>query len=295
MSLGGLTANQPAATENRIDSDLQRAATDALGQREGTIVVMDPQTARVRAIVNREMAFANSFSPGSTIKPFVALTALRAGVIDQNSRTLCREHYSHKDYATVCAHPRNLSPLNPTEAIAYSCNYYFGTLGERLEEEQLSETLRSFGFGRPTGAAGDHEATGTLLRGKRDPRNTLGEGNYLLATPMQLLTAYAALLNGGQLLTPNVAPASEFRTDRRAQLEIAPQDRALIIAGMRGAVRYGTAKNAGLDLPELKIFGKTGTSTQPNGFFARKGGLSVLPQNVRPRIRHRLTRLSWAS
>ena len=111
--------NEDALTETRIDDALQRAATDALGQRAGTIIVMDPQTGRVRAVVNPEVAFASSFAPGSTIKPFVALAALRAGVIDQSSRTLCREHYSQKDFATVCAHPRDLPPLNPAEAIAY--------------------------------------------------------------------------------------------------------------------------------------------------------------------------------
>src|ERR1700682_4693166 len=121
------------ATANQIDGVLQRAATNALGQREGTIIVMDPQTGRVRAVVNPQVAFADSFAPGSTVNPFVALAALGAVLIDPTSRTLCREHYSHKNFATVCAHPRDLPPLSPVQAIAYSCNYYFGTLGERLD------------------------------------------------------------------------------------------------------------------------------------------------------------------
>src|SRR5882672_2662426 len=69
------------ASETEIDATLQGAAAQALGQREGTIIVMDPQTGRVRAVVNPDLAFADSFSPGSTIKPFVALAALRAGLI----------------------------------------------------------------------------------------------------------------------------------------------------------------------------------------------------------------------
>jgi SpoIID/LytB domain protein len=269
LNFGGSPPETQIAAENQADLALQRAATNALGQRAGTVIVMDPQTGRVRAVVNPDLAFENSFAPGSTVKPFVALAALRDGLIDQNSRTLCREHYSHKDFAIVCAHPRDLPPLSPAQAVAYSCNYYFGTLGERLDEERLSETLRSFGLGRPTGVGDKNEATGTLLRGKPDPRNTLGEGGYLQVTPIQLLTAYSALVNGGHLFTPGVAQATDFRVTRRSQLQIAPEHRAIVIEGMRGAIRFGTAKNSGLDLPALYIFGKTGTSTPTSGFHSQ--------------------------
>src|SRR6267378_4667718 len=73
--------------ESEIDSVLQEAATAALGQREGTIIVMDAHSGRVRALVNPRTAFAVAAMPGSTMKPFTALAALRAGLIDQDSRT----------------------------------------------------------------------------------------------------------------------------------------------------------------------------------------------------------------
>src|ERR1043166_5214890 len=69
--------------------DLQSVATAALGDREGAIVIIDPQTGRIRAAVNPEFASQRALPPGSTIKPFTALTALRAGIIDENSRTRC--------------------------------------------------------------------------------------------------------------------------------------------------------------------------------------------------------------
>ena len=254
------------ANENEIDDGLQTAATKALGQREGTIIVMDPQSGRVRALVNSQIAFENSFAPGSTIKPFTALAALRAGLIDRNSRALCREHYSREDFDTVCSHPRNLPPLNPSAAIAYSCNYYFGMLGERLSEESLSDTLSSFGFGKLTSDHALLESQGELLRGKHNPRNALGEGDHLQATPIQLITAYAALVNGGHLLSPRVASLADFQVSPRAQLEIAAEHRSIIIEGMRNAVRYGTAARAGLNSSSLYIFGKTGTSAPAQGF-----------------------------
>jgi len=54
-------------------------------------------------------------------------------------------------------------------------------------------------------------------------------------------------------------------------LEIAPEHRSLLLEGMRGAVRFGTAKNAALDVPGLYIFGKTGTSTPDQGFALKVG------------------------
>jgi stage II sporulation protein D len=259
-------ANTRIVNESEIDEALQQAATNALGQREGAIIVMDPQTGRVRAIVNPQIAIEDSFAPGSTIKPFTALAALRARLIDRGSHRLCRSEYSREGFQIACVHPKDLPAFDPAEAIAYSCNYYFGTLGERLSEESLSETLASFGFGRQTGINTGHESAGNLLRGKRDPRNALGEGNYFQATPIQSITAYAALVNGGHLFTPRVASARDFQPQSRADLSIAAEHRAVIVEGMRGAVVYGSAKSTGLDSLSLNIIGKTGTSAPSRGF-----------------------------
>src|SRR6185369_16146495 len=75
--------------EAEIDVALEDTAAAALGNRDGAIIVMDAQTGRVRAIVNTEQAYAQALMPGSAIKPFTALAALRAQLIDENSRTVC--------------------------------------------------------------------------------------------------------------------------------------------------------------------------------------------------------------
>ena len=263
-------ADTRIVNDSEIDEALQQAATNALGQREGTIIVMDPQTGRVRAMVNPQIATEDSFAPGSTIKPFIALAALRARLIDGDSHRLCRSEYSREGFKIACAHSKDLPPFDPAEAIAYSCNYYFGTLGERLSEESLSEALSSFGFGKQTGINTDRESAGNLLRGKRDPRNALGEGNYLQATPIQSITAYSALVNGGHLFTPRIASAKDFQAQSRSDLSIAAEHRTVIVDGMRGAVIFGTAKNAALDSLPLNIIGKTGTSA-PNRAFRSQG------------------------
>jgi stage II sporulation protein D (peptidoglycan lytic transglycosylase) len=249
-----------------LDRRLQVAATQALGNRRGAVIVMDPQTGRVRAVVNPELAFEENLPPGSTIKPFTALAALRSGVLNEDSRSLCREKYAHEDFQTTCSHPRDLPPLNPTDAIAYSCNYYFGKVGEQLEETAFSSTLDEFGFGRLSGINADREAQGALRRTEWHPQNAIGEGDYLRATPIQLINAYSAMVNGGRLFRPRIAPAAHFVPELRARLMIKDEHRNLILKGMRGVVRYGTAETANLYSLPIYIFGKTGTATEINGY-----------------------------
>jgi stage II sporulation protein D len=251
--------------EDEIDEALQRAASSALGGREGTILVMEAATGRLRAVVNSRLAFEEAAAPGSTVKPFTELAALRAGVLDANTRVLCRGRYCHDDFDIACSHPRSTSPFNPAQALAYSCNYFFAKTGEQIDGEQFEQTLASFGFGSRTGGD-ERETTGVLPRGGSRARHALGEGREVLVTPAQLIAAYTALFNGGHLYVPRRAPSRNFTPRERARLDIAPAHRTLLHSGMRGAVSYGTAVNAGLDTLAQNVFGKTGTSTPGDGF-----------------------------
>src|SRR2546422_10168045 len=115
----------------------------------------------------------------------------------------------------ICVNEDHLPPFTPSQAIAYSCNYYFATLGQRLGRDQLVETARQFGFGQPTGI--DEETAGTLRpcetgnntqiresahaseQSDCDAREAIGESDHIQITPIQLLMAYTALVNGGRL------------------------------------------------------------------------------------------------
>jgi stage II sporulation protein D len=263
----GTSRNSAVTTdESELDQRLQQAATLALGSRRGAVIVMDPQTGRVRAIVNSELAVQESFPPGSTIKPFTTMAALRAGLIDEEARTLCHEKYFHGEFHTTCSHPRDLPPLNPTEAIAYSCNYYFGKLGERLSEESFSTTLSDFGFARKTGVNVAGESTGRMQRAVWRSQSAMGEGEYLQTTPLQLINAYTALVNGGHVLVPHLPATSKVRPEIQSNVAIDNAQRELIVKGMRGAIRYGTAESANLYSLPVYIFGKTGTATEINGY-----------------------------
>ncbi|HVG35485.1 MAG TPA: SpoIID/LytB domain-containing protein [Pyrinomonadaceae bacterium] len=248
--------------DDEMDAALERAAREALGTQDGTIIVMDAQSGRLRAVVNPQVAFAGAYAPGSTIKPFTALAALRMHLVDGQTRRYCRTHYAYKELKIDCPHQKSNASFDLTQALGYSCNYFFGKLGEGLDTNSFDETLRSFGFGSPTGVNSmQAEAAGRLPQGEWRVSNALGETEQLLVTPIQLITAYTALLNGDHLFVPVQADAASFQTVERARLMIAPEHRALITDGMKSAVRYGTASNAGLDTLPLDIFGKTGTST----------------------------------
>jgi SpoIID/LytB domain protein len=281
---GWAALEKPATNpdETELDSVLQDAAHAALGQREGTIIVMDAQTGRIRALINPTTAFTAVAMPGSTMKPFTALAALRAGLIDQDSRTVCPGRFSGLNFSLPCVHADHLPPFTPSQAVAYSCNYYFATLGQRLGRDKLIETLRPFGFGQLTGLGDD--AAGTLrpcetgnsariqtahhasAQSDCEAREAIGESDHILVTPIQLLAAYTALVNGGHLLQPRVANDGPMDRVERATLDISPQHRAIITEGMAGAVRYGTARSAHLDSLPLYVLGKTGTSAPPKGF-----------------------------
>jgi SpoIID/LytB domain protein len=277
--------------DKEIDAALERAARAAIGSLDGTIIVMDAQSGRLRVVVNPQAAFAQASAPGSAIKPFTALAALRAHLVDARTRRVCRTRYAYRELTIDCPHQKSNVSFNLTQAMAYSCNYFFGKIGEKLDTENFDDVLGSFGFGAPTGVkAMQAEATGRLPRGEWRVGHALGESEQLLVTPIQLITAYAALVNGGRLFVPGLAEPADFQTTERARLEIAPEHRTLIVEGMKGAVGYGTAAHAGLGTLPFEVFGKTGTSTMLNdyrsqgwfiGFAAgRNSDASATPESV---------------
>ena len=250
----------PALSESELDAALQKAAEESLGERDGSVIVIDPQNGRLRAVVNPRLAFEQAFPPGSAIKPFTALAALRAGLANREFRRQCRTRYVSDDFEIVCSHPVSKSPFSLSQALAYSCNDFFARLGERLSEGAFNSTLGAFGFGEKTGVNAN-ESSGELPRGEWGARDALGESDHLLVTPVQLVTAYAALVNGGHLYRPQRSTDRNMAPQERLRLNIAPEHRAALIEGMRGAVKYGTASKARLGSLPGYVFGKTGTST----------------------------------
>src|SRR5262245_4358161 len=96
-----LVENKPILSEIELDNVLQNVASSTLGDREGAVLVIDPQTGRLRAVVNPRMAFEQAYPPGSAVKPFTALAALRAGLLDLETRRQCQTKYVRGDFEIV--------------------------------------------------------------------------------------------------------------------------------------------------------------------------------------------------
>lgn len=231
------------------DLIVRRAAVQALGPFNGTIVVTDPQTGRILTVVNQKLAYKSGFQPCSTIKLVAALAGLNEGIIDRS--TLMQVGTRHG--------------MTLTEAIAHSNNYYFATVGLKLGFDRVERYAKLFGLGEKATSIPEEQA-GTLpdappAEGGVGMMTSFGSGIYL--TPFQLAALVSAIANGGTLYTlqhpKSQDEIAQFVPRVRRHLDI-EQWIPEIKPGMMGAVEYGTARRAAFD-PTAPIYGKTGTCT----------------------------------
>ncbi len=240
----------PTAGDNVDGDDLavRRAAVDALGAYNGTVVVVDPQTGRVLTIVNQKTALESGFTPCSTIKLVTAFAALNEGLVERD---------------TPLRLTRGVS-LDLSTALAHSNNPYFKILGDKLGYERVVRYARLFGLGEKAGWQIPGERPGALpdappQYGGVGMMTAFGEGIQL--TPLELAALVSAIANGGTLYHLQY-PKSQEEIDRFAphvkrRLDIAHWIDDVKV-GMREAVDFGTAHRAGYD-PSEPILGKTGT------------------------------------
>jgi len=245
-----ITHFDPTAGDNVDGDDLEvrRAAVDALGPYNGTVVVVDPRTGRILTIVNQKTALDSGFTPCSTIKLVTAFAALHEGLIERDTPV----------------HLTRRTSLDLSTALAHSNNPYFKILGDRLGYERVVHYATLFGLGEKAGWQIPGERPG-LLPDAPPPHGSVGMmtayGEGIQLTPLELAALVSAIANGGTLYHLQY-PKSQEEIDHfvprvKRQLDIAPWI-ADVKVGMRGAVDFGTAYRAGVDQTE-PILGKTGT------------------------------------
>lgn len=229
------------------DPEVRRAAIEALGGKSGTVVVMDATNGRVYTIVNQRMGVGSPVKPCSTIKPIVGLAAMHEKVFDPNEEVFFAGGH------------RNL-----TDAIAHSNNPFFQALGRRLGHERVIQYAENFGFGEKTGVNYPGESDGFLPEeGEVDPGHMSSHGDGFGFTAIQLAAFTAAVANGGNLYMPHAPRTPEevvnFQPVLKRKITLTQEERLRMIAGMTGAVNFGTARLA-YD-PVGQVAGKTGTCT----------------------------------
>jgi len=256
----------PAADDDpaRDDPAIRQAAVKALGNWNGSIVVVDPNTGRILTMVNQKLALSSGFTPCSTIKPVIALAALREGIITPSTKLYAGGNVR----------------MSLTDALAHSNNVYFHKLGEMLGFERISGYAREFGFGEKAGLDIPGESAG-IYPAAPPKEGGVGFlaycGTNIEVTALQMAAIISTIANGGTLYalqyprTPEETGA--FQPVVRRHLDDLAESIPKIREGLAAAVLYGTGRLA-YD-PGLSIYGKTGTCSENGarlGWFVSYAG-----------------------
>jgi penicillin-binding protein 2 len=245
------------------DPVVRAAAIEALGNMNGTVVAIDPDSGRVLSMVNQKLALAGGAQPCSTIKLAVALAALNERIVEKDTPVVLGAR----------------SRMTLTDALAHSNNAYFEALGRRLGFEKVSYYAHEYGLGELAGynIPGEHLGvfpSRELAANAGGVAKMCSFGESISVTPLQLGALVSAMANGGTLfyLQHPTSPeeAAGFAPKIKRQLDIAPLVPEMA-DGLAGAVLYGTARSVRYNFSEEPVLGKTGTCSHDGtrfGWFA---------------------------
>ncbi len=238
-----------------IDIDIQRAAENALGDRNGAIIAMDPHTGEVLAMVSRPVFDPNDFAvrigrdewtklitdpehpllnkaiqaqlaPGSTFKIIMAAAGLEEGVA-QDLKVHCSGGVSLFGTYQKCWVHGGHGEVNISKGIYQSCDVFFYTLAAKLGIEKIAKWAHAFGIGEKTGIDLPNEASGTMPSPEWKMRNfhqkwypgevtSVGIGQgAVTATPIQMARALSGIASGGAFKRPHVVFPDELPADYR--------------------------------------------------------------------------------
>lgn len=248
-------------------------------------IVMEPRSGEILAMASRpafrhdsllklepaawkNLAISAVFEPGSTFKPFIVGWALEQQKLQREEMIDC-SFGAYRMGPRVLHDHHSYGALSVEDVLVKSSNIGMARIAERIGLESLYEATCSFGFGRRTGIELPGELPGIVQPFKRWNIYSLGSvpmGQELAVTPLQLITAHAAIANGGKLIRPRLVRS----TDETSENLVAPTVDVetpllspencdwLLQHPMKGVVERGTGKSA--RTPGLSMFGKTGTA-----------------------------------
>lgn len=222
------------------DAVIRQAAVEALGERAGTVVVMEAKTGRVLTIVNQDWAIRNSFKPCSTIKLVTGVSGLNENVINADGG--------------IAESP---SRMSLDVALAKSDNGYFQRVGAAVGNAKMLAYARSLGLGQPTGINVPGESPGKLPYGNNNLR-IYSHGDDFEVTPLQLAVMVSAIANEGKKVVPQIVRGkSGFKPKFGESVPISYRTVQSLLPGMIGAAEYGTA-HRNMD-QSFGVAGKTGS------------------------------------
>ena len=222
----------------------------------------------------RNKAVSDFYEPGSVFKTVTASIGLEEGLVSEDSRFTCVGYYSLPGVKPMRCHvyPNNHGSQNFVQAIANSCNPVFMTLGNQIGAHLFYKYYTGFGFTERTGIdlLGEPLVSAGLYHHEEAIKPvdlaTSSIGQTFKVTPLQMVTALAAIANGGNLMQPyivqqvidsngNVISNAEPKVKRQV---ISADTSKRMAAMLENAVAGGAIRNAYVS--GYRVAGKTGTS-----------------------------------
>ncbi|GAB4242280.1 MAG: penicillin-binding protein 2 [Deltaproteobacteria bacterium] len=291
-----------------LDADLQVTAQEAMGERAGAVIALVPKTGEVLAFYSAPAFDPNAFArgirradwqalntdprkpmqnkglqgtyaPGSTIKPFLAMTALEEKMQETGKPVVCPGSYRLGNRVFRCWREKGHGAVDMYRAIVQSCDVYFYTLGLKLGPDRVAKLEKAAGLGTITGIdlpgekrglVPDTEWKRTVVKDRWYDYESvilgIGQGAVHL-TPLEMAVGYSALATGGEVMRPRVVAKSvgmdgkvrENGPELLRKLPWSPGNVDFVRKALAGVVNdYGTGGAA--KLPGVVVGGKTGTA-----------------------------------
>ncbi|MCI8326504.1 MAG: penicillin-binding protein 2 [Lachnospiraceae bacterium] len=318
----GIT-NQKNVGDNVIttlDVGLQQAAYDALGSYEGAVVVMEPSTGRVLAMVSKpdfdpneiatnwesisgdsessvlvNRATQGAYPPGSTFKIVTALEYMKEHPDYENYAFDCRGVYDVESSTIHCFGNTVHNSENLRDSFVKSCNTSFSNIGLELNKKSYRKLCEDLLFNKKLPGAFDTKKSSFALEKSSSIGETMqtaiGQGQTL-TSPYHMLLITSAIANNGILMNPYIIDHTEnkdgelvkqFESSEYGEL-LDPSQAQILQDYMRGVVEEGTA--SGLQGTSYTASGKTGSAEiNSNGdSHAWFVGFASLPDSGKPDI-----------
>ena len=290
-----------------IDTEVQKLANELLKDKAGSICVMDIYTGAVVAmhsspsfdpnlfvfgisqddwqlirndpmkpLVNKTLQ--GNYSPGSTIKPIVALSALENGIVNTSFTVRCTGKTEMYGQTYHCWKKKGHGYVSLRNAMKQSCDTYFYEVARKLGVDKLSETAKKFGLGEKVfGNLFDIEKKG-LIPNTQWKKNALGNGwllgetiitgigqGYIQTTPIQLCLMTAQIANGGYKIYPHIVVDDKVKDqpiDKFTPLYKNSKNIKIVQDAIFGSTNevMGTSYRSRIDNPKYQFAGKTGTA-----------------------------------
>ena len=301
-----------------VDTEVQKLCAKLLADKAGSISVMDIYTGEVVAMYSSPSYNPNSFlfgisqdewqlirnnplkplvnktlsglySPGSTIKPIVALSALENNIVNPNFKVRCTGKIELYGQTFHCWKEKGHGLVSLNNAMKQSCDTYFYEIARLLGVDRLKITAEKFGLGKKVlGEYFDNEKKG-LFPNTSWKKNKLGKGwvlgetlitgigqGYTQTTPLQLCLMTAQLANGGYTIKPKILVDNDPLTFEEAKKAMQEQkinnvntqlfknkkNIKIVQEAMFSSTNEirGTSYRSRIDNPKYQFAGKTGTA-----------------------------------